>query len=63
LNDDRGKFEIVELLVTSTIEAARRLYLRNGFEGRGRLPLSFRRGSRYLDEMLMSRPVASSYPK
>jgi ribosomal protein S18 acetylase RimI-like enzyme len=57
LNDCRGKFEIVELVVTATNEAARHLYRKAGFEERGRLPRSFKRGSLYLDEILMSRFV------
>lgn len=52
-----GLFEIVELKVVAVNERAIRLYRRHGFEVYGRQPRSFKRDGRYLDELLMWRPV------
>lgn len=60
LEDCVGKYEIVELTVTSTNAPALRLYRALGFVERGHLPRSFKRGELYLDEIIMSRPVASA---
>jgi len=53
----RGTFEIVELKVVTINSTAIRLYQRHGFTECGRLPRSFKRGDRYLDELVMSRPI------
>lgn len=53
----RGLFEVVELKVVAVNARAIRLYRRHGFEVYGQQPRSFRRGERYLDELLMWRPV------
>lgn len=60
----RGLFEIVELKVVAT-NPARRLYERHGFRPFGEQPRSFKRGDRYLNDLLMWRPVeaASSPPR
>ena len=53
----RGRFEIVELGVLAPNETAQRLYRRFGFQECGRLPRTFKRGSTYYDEVVMSRPI------
>jgi ribosomal protein S18 acetylase RimI-like enzyme len=53
----RGVFEIVELTVVSINERAIRLYRKHGFEVAGRHPRGFKRGDRYLDDLLMWRPI------
>ena len=60
LDDCVGKYEIVELSVTSTNLPALHLYRSLGFVERGRIPRSFKRGELYLDEFVMSRPVPLS---
>ncbi len=52
----RGLFEIVELRVVAT-NPARHLYERHGFRVFGEQPRSFKRGTRYLNDVLMWRPV------
>ena len=49
----KGKFEIIELTVLTTNEAAKKLYSKFGFKAIGVLPHSLKRGDRYLDEELM----------
>ncbi len=55
----RGLFEIVELKVISVNTPARRLYEKHGFRVYGHQPRAFKRGERYLDDVLMWRPVES----
>jgi ribosomal protein S18 acetylase RimI-like enzyme len=57
----RGRFEIVQLSVISVNHAAIRLYKKLGFEGCGTLPRAFRRGDRYFDQLLMSKPVEAGH--
>ena len=52
----RGPFEIVELRVVDT-NPARRLYERHGFRAFGEQPRAFKRGTRYLNDVLMWRPI------
>jgi ribosomal protein S18 acetylase RimI-like enzyme len=58
----QGRFEIVELRVLATNAPALRLYRRFGFQEFGRQPRSFKRGDRYLDDVLMWRSVAAPAP-
>ena len=53
----QGKFEIVQLSVLENNVRAIELYQRFGFQTCGRWPRSFKRAGRYLDEILMWRPV------
>lgn len=53
----RGIFEIVELKVLAINEVAQKLYRKHGFVEHGRQPRSFKRGDRYLDEVLMWRSI------
>ncbi|HTP54097.1 MAG TPA: GNAT family N-acetyltransferase [Thermoplasmata archaeon] len=53
----RGVFEIVELKVLAINDVARKLYRRHGFVEFGLQPRSFKRGDRYLDEVLMQRTI------
>ncbi len=53
----RGVFEIVELTVVALNEGAIRLYRKHGFEISGRHPRGFKRGDRYLDDLLMWRAI------
>ncbi len=53
----RGVFEVVELKVVAVNERAVGLYRKHGFEVCGREPRAFKRGDRYLDEILMSRAI------
>lgn len=57
LDDCRGIFELVELSVVSVNEPALALYRSVGFEERGRTVRTFKRGDRYLDEVLMSKSI------
>jgi ribosomal protein S18 acetylase RimI-like enzyme len=53
----RGVFEIVELKVVAVNEHALHLYRKHGFEVHGRQPRAFKRGDRYLDDVLMWRAI------
>lgn len=63
LEESRGVFEIVELKLVSVNERAMRLYRRHGFEVCGRLPRAFKRGDRYLDDVLMWRAIEPARAK
>jgi ribosomal protein S18 acetylase RimI-like enzyme len=52
-----GVFEIVELKVLAINEVAIKLYRTHGFVEFGRQPRSFKRGDRYLDDVLMQRSI------
>jgi len=49
----KGRFEIIELAVFTTNEAAKRIYLRCGFKTIGVRKHAVKRGDRYFDEDLM----------
>jgi ribosomal protein S18 acetylase RimI-like enzyme len=53
----KGKFEIIQLAVFGVNERAQRLYERHGFEVYERAPRAIKRGNRYIDRVLMRRPV------
>ena len=57
-----GVFEIVVLKVLSINEPASRLYRKHGFREYGRQPRSFKRGERYLDDVLMWRDIEPKVP-
>ena len=54
LKECRGRFEMIELVVFSTNEKAKRLYERHGFRAWGISRKSLKRGGRYFDEVHMS---------
>jgi ribosomal protein S18 acetylase RimI-like enzyme len=54
-----GLFEIVDLRVFAVNHPAMALYRKHGFHEYGRQPQSFKRGDRYLDDILMWRPVGA----
>ena len=60
LRGSATRFEIVELRVLGINERAIRLYQKYGFREFGRQPRSFKRGDRYLEDVLMWRPVDAS---
>ena len=49
----KGRFEIIELTVLTTNQAAKKLYTKFGFKAFGMLPRSVKRGDKYFDEELM----------
>jgi RimJ/RimL family protein N-acetyltransferase len=53
LDKCKGKFEIVELSVFSSNDAAKRLYSKFGFKAIGVRPRSIKRGDGYIDEDIM----------
>ncbi len=55
-----GKFEVLYLTVVAQNERAKALYRKHGFEECGRFPRSFKRGGRYLDDLLMWRAVTGT---
>ncbi len=57
LNAGPRKFENLYLTVGTDHTSAVRLYRKQGFEECGRLPRSWHRNGRYLDDVLMWRPV------
>ncbi len=52
-----GKFEMVRLTVWSINERAQKLYRKHGFVECGRLPRAIKRGDRYMDQVMMWRPL------
>lgn len=53
LQQCKGKFEIIELCVLTTNQAAKKLYEKLGFKTFGTRPKSIKRGDKYFDESLM----------
>jgi RimJ/RimL family protein N-acetyltransferase len=49
----KGTFEIIDISVFSTDDAAKKLYTKFGFKPYGFLPRSTKRGYEYIDEDLM----------
>ncbi len=52
-----GKFEVLYLIVVDQNERAKKLYRKHGFVECGRFPRGFKRGERYLDDILMWRAL------
>ena len=53
-----GKFEVVYLTVVDGNEAARRLYVKHGFQECGRFPRAFQQDGKYRDDLLMWKALA-----